>query len=305
MFVGLLVFRKRFFASLTYNLMPDTLLPMMMARLICKRMIHILELEEEISVDHEAPKLFRNFDRLARHYLHFDAALLASSGLQQSVNSRSHEVFHGFAMSAEIQISSLVPCVHSAQTVRRIAFIGRLDSMRCIIEFLDAMLALAEANIPIKVEILGYSDDASLLKVIDTKAEAIRKLIPITVTLSVPRSRVLDALLNSDVCVSLVRDAAFLEKSFPSKLIEYLLFDQIIVSQKIEDLSAVDNFVWIKSSSIDSICEGLKQAFLKLDRREGRPMNGRQWVLDHCTVPAGVEKMQRLLSYAAHAKGAP
>lgn len=305
MFAGLLVARRRFFASLTYNLMPDTVLPAMMARLTGGRMLHMLELEEEISEDHEAPKLFRTFDRLARRHVRFDAALVASSVLKRSVQARCYETFHGFAMPAEIQASSAVPNASWGSAVRRVAFIGRLDSMRCILEFLDATLALAEAGVPMRVEVIGYSDDADLLKKIDAKAEEIRKIVPITVSVSAPRSRVLDVLLNSDVCVSLVRDAAFLERSFPSKLIEYLLYDRIIVSQKVGDLAEIDNFVWIKSPGIDSICEGLKQAFLKLDRQEGRPMAGRQWVLDHCTVFAGAEKLQQVLSHAARARGTP
>jgi hypothetical protein len=302
-FAGLLVARRRFFASLTYNLMPDTVLPAMMARLTGGRMLHMLELEEDISEDHEAPSLFRTFDRLARRHVRFDAALVASSVLRRSVQARCYQTFHGFAMPAEIEVSRPGPFASSEPGVRRVAFIGRLDSMRCILEFLDATLALAEAGVQMRVEVIGYSDDANLLKKIDAKVDVIRMIIPITVSVSAPRSRVLDTLLNSDVCVSLVRDAAFLERSFPSKLIEYLLYDRIIVSQKVNDLAEIDNFVWIKSPGIDSICEGLKQAFLKLDMHEVRPMAGRQWVLDNCTVSAGAEKLKQVLSHAACAKG--
>lgn len=302
MFAGLLVARRRFFATLTYNLMPDTLLPAMVARLTGGCMLHMLELEEEISEDHEAPRLFRTFDRVARRNVRFDVALVASSVLKRSIQASCYETLYGFAMPEEIRVSSVVPYASSEPSIRRVAFIGRLDSMRCVLEFLDATLALAEAGVPMRVAVIGYSDDAGLLKKIDAKAEAIRKYFPVTVSVSAPRSEVLNVLRNSDVCVSLVRNTAFLERSFPSKLIEYLLYNRIIVSQKVEDLEEIDNFVWIKSPSIDNICEGLNQAFLKLDRQSGRAMAGRQWVLDHCTVSAGAEKLKKVLSHDSRAR---
>lgn len=302
-FSGLLVARRRFFATLTYNIMPDTLVPGIAARLIGRSMLHMLELEEEISEDHEAPTLFRMFDKMVRSVVHFDVALIASSLLKRSVKASFYETFHGFARPEEISASSAVSFRSFEPFIPNVAFVGRLDSMRCVLEFLDAIEVMAEAGVLMRVAVIGYSDDADLIKRINAKVEKISKYLSITLKVSAPRSEVLSVLQNSDVCVSLVRDADFLEKSFPSKLIEFLLYDQIIVSQKVDDLWEIDNFVWIKSPNNRDICEGLNQAFLKLNRREGQCMSGRQWVLDHCTVLAGAEKLNRVFFRIARGNG--
>lgn len=292
---------KTFFSSMIYNMMPDTSIPALALRLFNKNHIQIFDFEEEISNDYEAPKLFRLFDSYFRKKLSFDAALLSSSKLNKSVRAKKYELFHGFTTADEIKaadeaIAKSKSFQNEISNYRElnISFIGRLDNMRCISEFLVAIETLAHKHKDISVTVVGYCNDQELLNHIKYEIKRIKNLIPISLSLSVPRHEVVKALVESDICISLVKDTSFLERSFPSKLVEYLLFDCVVVSQFIYDLQNVDNFVWIQEASSVEILAGLEKAIIKSKNIDKKSFNGRAWVQSNCTPDSGSKRLTKL-----------
>ena len=298
---------KNIFASMIYNMMPDTAIPAMVLRFFYNDRPQIFDFEEEISADHEAPKIFRWFDSFSRKKFFFDAALLSASRLKTSVLASEYALFHGFTTASEIDVAYRVSEMNLSldslgESRIRISFIGRLDSMRCITEFLDAVKNLAKQQLHVSISVVGYCNDGALLAHIKSEVEIIQKLVPITLSVSVPREEVVQALAESDICVSLVKDATFLERSFPSKLVEYLLFNCVVVSQYVYDLRDVDNFVWIPTASRDDVLTGLTQALHKVRDCQQPLFNGREWVQANCTTASGSQRFTKLFADIAESK---
>jgi glycosyltransferase involved in cell wall biosynthesis len=281
-----------------YNMMPDAVIPSVSLRIFGKKILHIFDFEEEVSEDHEAPKIIRMWDLLCRKHMCFDGAILSSSTLRNSIVASTYAIFHGFTPPSEIEFASLSKMASSkaprdkTRDVVRVSFIGRLDSMRCIIEFLEAISSIAESRMPISVSVVGYCNDPVLLADIESRVTKIGHLVPINLHVSVPREQVLSVLANSDVFVSLVRDERFLERSFPSKLVEYLIFNGVVVSQPVADLAEVDNFIWISSTEVKFIREGILEAVQRVDDAREGTLNGKGWVISNCTIAAGSKRFE-------------
>ncbi|MBF0211931.1 MAG: hypothetical protein HQM00_00050 [Magnetococcales bacterium] len=290
-----LVMRKPFRATLVYNMMPDTLIPSILARLTGGDARHLIDLEEEISADTEAPALFRSFDRLTRRHLRFDGALVAASALKRSIRAPHAVVFHGFAPVEEIE-STRERCAtpRAPQQPGWVAFIGRIDEMRCVSEFLSAVEGLAAEGVHFRVTVIGYCDDPGLMETLANQVKRLQQSMPVALHFSASRQTILDTLNQCDICVSLVKENRFLESSFPSKLIEFLLYDRLIISQRVEDLQALDNFVWIPSAEVEAIRAGIVEALSR--RMEPSVRHGREWVLNHCTVHAGAQALEGLFA---------
>lgn len=274
--------RKQFSAVVMYNCMPDTILPGIFGSAFALGAPRVIELEEEISADNEAPLIFRIFEACARKLFYFSGAIVSSSTLEASVNSAQSLVINGIVTAQDVDESKKLNDLNSYR--ESIAFIGRLDEMRCISEFMTAVELLSEADIILEVNVVGYATSNELLKNIKKKLSCLENKIKVNFYQSVPRDTVVRVIKQSTVCVSLVREERFLEKSFPSKLIELLLFDKAIVSQRVNDLQSLNNFIWIDNVEPRTIYKAACSALQQAKKISENPYNGRDWVLAQCSL---------------------
>ena len=292
----LFVMKRKYKTLISYNCVPDTLIPLLSAKIYSRKSTSIIELEEEVSSDIEAPFLFRAFDYLARNTISFDGALLSSEGLRNSIKSKNIGVLNGVIEDTKIlnPEKDKQGCKNSDKI--EILFLGRIDEMRGITIFMEAAARLSRILDKIHFTIIGYVPDSGSLKQISIIEKYLKdEKLPITLQLNAERHLVDLALCRSDICISLVKDKRFLIKSFPSKMIEFLTYNKIIISQYIDELKHINNIIWIEEAHADDVVKAIKEAItLSMELDESR-RNGRSWALENCSQNAVSIKLQKIL----------
>jgi len=290
------VMRRKYEKLISYNCVPDTLMPFLSAKMYSRKSTSIIELEEEVSSDIEAPFLFRIFDYLARVIVPFDGALLSSEGLRNSIKSKNIEILNGVIADKNILNPKREKQDCKKNDKIEILFMGRIDEMRGITIFLEAATRLSKILDRIHFRIIGYTPDSGSARQIATIEKYLKdEKLPIEIQLNVGRHLVDLALWDSDICVSLVKDKKFLTKSFPSKMIEFLAYNKIVVSQYICELRHINNIIWIEDAHVDDVVKAIKQAITLSSELDKSRRNGRSWALENCSQNAVSNKLQKLL----------
>lgn len=280
--------RKKIHLVIGYNIVPDVTIPQIILRLVSSNIYNIAEIEESIKFDKESGLIFKLFEVFASKILYYNLVLALNNRLVNLVKAKRRAVIPGIIPAKFLHNDCIAEESETITSEINVLFLGRLDFMRCISEFLDA-IPLVHRKVNYKI--IGYINNQSYQQELRKKLHGICADINVEFIIDAADAQVEDALRDASVCISLVRDSIFLENSFPSKLIEYLYFNKIVVSQRILDCNLINNFVWIDSVDPVEIARGIDAAIRTWEVTSKSELVGRSWVLKHCTAEAMLEQI--------------
>ncbi len=252
----LLISKKKIYSIIFWDFLPDTALPALLAKLYSRKLKVILDLEEFISSDPLAPKLFRIFEQLM---LKFKWGSIITSGMDlkdkiKYVHKISINGFYAENSLEEYKCEHLIQksSVQKVSNVKTIVFTGRLDHMRGYQEFLNLATLLKGTNY--KCIAFGFGEE----KIVNTFKE--KSLGIVETHFFSKRADVLNGIVYSTYCFNYLANKEFASGSFPSKLVEYLCLGGSVLSN--HKIPMVNNNIFY-FSNIDELAENIKQNNIK------------------------------------------
>jgi glycosyltransferase involved in cell wall biosynthesis len=281
----ILSLRRRFKNSLflSYNFLPDTILPFLFLSLL-NGGYKFIEVEELLFNDYEAPRIFGIVEIFLRKIICFDLIIAARNSIADKLKGSSKVVVNGILSDEKIILFEYYLKIYE-ENLNKVLFLGRFDDMRGLDEFIEAAGKYKLDNPKTVISIIGYSNSELSVKDIFIKAKLNLKK-DFFFYLNATDEIVARELVTSKVVVSLVKNRSFLEYSFPSKLIEFLYLNKNIVSLNMSELNDISNFIWIKCVTVECVREGLKDAF-----QSPKFYDGKDWVLKNATIKAVQSKL--------------
>ena len=239
--------RKRLSVSLffSWDYLPDTLFPLLLqGRKTISR--SIVDIEESIGADPRAGRLFKAFEYLVVRYLPL-RAIGNNASTAESLGVELEGIFPGFFASSLAEEEHLLNRVEwknfHEKTV--VLFSGRIDTVRGASQFVELARSF-EFQTGIHFVMTGYgnSDEVEEILRMKTKNLIFRP--------GLPRSDYIDFLFGSDIAFNFISDEQFMNNSFPSKVVEYLLGTVVIISNHPVDIGSKrvvvrDNLVDMKA----------------------------------------------------------
>lgn len=252
----LFISKKKSHTIIFWDLLPDTVLPALLAKLGFRKLKIILDLEEFISSDPLSPKLFQIFELFM---LKFKWGSIITSGLNLKNRIKyskkiSINGFYAENSKEECKYDHLIKNfnLHKKSKFKTIVFTGRLDYLRGYKEFLDLAMLLQDTQY--KFIAFGFGEAS----VVSSFRE--RSLGIVETHFYAKRADVIDGIINSTFCFNYLANDEFASGSFPSKLIEYLcLGGGVLSNHEIPMIS--DNIFYF--SSISELAENIKQNRIK------------------------------------------
>lgn len=209
-----------------WDLLPDTAIPALMSSLFFRNIRIIPDIEELISADCMAPKLFSWFERILM-LIPWKTILTAGMEVDGKLKYENKIEIKGYfaeSLDEEVwckkQLESRARSKNPALTT--IVFTGRIDDMRGYREFLE--LSKIMVGNAFKFKAFGFGKQTTLDYYEDLSNGFIET------SFHADRKSVLKGIINSDFCFNYISDLKFSNNSFPSKLVEYHCLGNNIVS---------------------------------------------------------------------------
>lgn len=256
----LLISKKRISSIIFWDFLPDTVLPTLIAKLCFRKLKIIPDLEEFISCDPLAPKLFRIFELVM---LKFKWGSIITSGMNLKANIKyvdkiSINGFYAENLREEYRCERLLKkaSIQKVKNVKTIVFTGRLDHMRGYREFLNLASLLKDTDY--KCIAFGFGQE-NIVKTFKEKSLGI-----VETHFFANRADVLDGIMYSTFCFNFLANKEFASGSFPSKLIEYLCLGANVLSNHKIPFVNKNIFYFTK---IDELAESIKQNNIKFSEK--------------------------------------
>ncbi len=235
-----------------WDYLPDTLIPLLLSKVPLKSVI--MDIEELIQKDPEASTIFKLFEKIFIKFLNFNFYFLASKNLIVNKKANINQVINGFFSENEEEEKILIKKMNKKKKSKKkitIFYSARLDQNRgsdLILE-IDNLL-LREKKYEFIIFCFG---DHKIFKNLEEKIRNKNTKLYYQKN----RNFYLRKILNTDISLNLLKNDVFGKNSFPSKIIEYLMFSKTIISTvKIHDVK-YDNIL-VSNYDSQSILKKIK-----------------------------------------------
>jgi len=230
-----------------------------------------------------------------------DGAVLVSSTFEKRIKTDNFAVLRGFIEDIKLTEETGQPIKNK----KIVLFFGQFDTVRGIDIFLEACrMALDDETIKDKLEfwIAGYGNEGMVQKV----EEAASKLINTKyIGFLHPNSEDYKNILGSvDITVNLQKPSIkFSTYCFPSKILEFMSYEKIIISTDISDIKRISNgrIVLTGPSPSDFILV-LKDIIENYENYAEYGVEAKKWVIENCTMPPTGVKLRRVIDRALNSK---
>ena len=221
---------------IAWDYLPDTLFPLIINRLDKKDII--IDLEERISNDPEANYLFKIFEKIFENKV--SENYFASTKKLIPPNKSKSIVMPGFFAENILEEERSIRMVQdkcknlTLKDTIDIIFTGRFDENRGIDQFLDLAIG-NKSNPKYNFQIFGFGN----LKNLKKRIKLTHNQKNIGIFFEVNRSKLISYLINADVAFNYLNNKIFTSESFPSKIVEQIIFSTVIMSNfKIAELES-------------------------------------------------------------------
>lgn len=240
---------------LFWDFLPDTCIPAVISGRLHKNITVVPDIEEFISADDLAPKIFKWFEKLMLRK-QWSVILTAGMCLNNKVKFERKVVIKGYFAVSPQEEEDCKKYIKYSQGRRKnetkiVVFTGRVDSMRGFDEFLRLAKMVDKDKFIFKAygfgdrEILDYYEKQSV-GFVETLFHSDRKTM-------------LLGIINSDFCFNYLSETSFVNGSFPSKLVEYHCLGGSIVSNHAVNDDEIKPFVFRNLNELSSFITSYDQ----------------------------------------------
>jgi len=277
----LLARRKNIHATISYNLLPDTVFAAILLKYACGVRRSILQFEERQKYDIDAALGLKVFESIFIKTISFYGVIAVSSKLSGAIDSKKKYLAQGllpdyFRMQLDAHVK------RKLSSITKVAFVGRFDSGRGIWEYLNSIEIIDIENAHIEFYCVGYgASEQDIKRIMDFGASL--KNAKLRILSDIDNNFLAALLAEIDIFVSLVTSPVMLLHSFPSKLLEFLYLNRLVISQKVDSLPILNNIYVIRRSDAQSIANAIIDIVKGWDYFSINDLNGRDWVLRNAT----------------------
>lgn len=295
--------RYEYHATVAYNMNPDSVLPAFAASGIADGRT-LLQLEEDVRRDHEAPWVQRGFARVVQPFSRFDAVLAVSPSLLSDVRFNRSEVQPGVIAPTILEQTRLIdlPIARLKDNERiRVHFMARFDETRGARQLVEVVQHCDQLTTPADFHVTGYGTEAEIERFRGEVLRASRKLRSCSIQWhgTVERRSLERLLSEAHIALNLMVDPDFGAHSFPSKLVELLASGTVVVSHP---AAAVVKAVprGVVQFTEDFSAAAVAQAIHELSSRGAflsvAAAAGRVWAERTCSLEALSKRLSALLA---------
>ena len=218
--------RKYLSRVVIWDLLPDSVLPVLFSVSLKKNVI--LDVEEFLSDDPEASQIFKIFERICLKCMKFKSVISSFNLTGNRFKLKSKIIIPGFSSidyDEEIKYKKIRQLNIDTGDKLRIIFSGRLDATRGLKEFINIASFMEDDKRFIFV-ITGFGSKT----VINELKNKVRKMKNVILKIDLNRNDYMNEITSCDVGFSYLDSSQFQSSSFPSKLIEYMSWLPLTIS---------------------------------------------------------------------------
>lgn len=209
---------------ISWDCLPDTLLPLLLSKI--PRSSICLDIEEEISADPEANIFFKLFELIIFKLIKFRYYFLSNENLIRE-NKAKNIIINGFFAENEPEEEYILKLLNSYNRKNsdfKVFYSARMDNNRGG-DILEALIRKIIQNKQILFNAVVFGDPKLINKIM-----RFNSFPNINIYTNLNREDYLNIIINSDICLNLLKNTSFTKRSFPSKLIEFFIFSKFIIS---------------------------------------------------------------------------
>jgi glycosyltransferase involved in cell wall biosynthesis len=235
-----------------------------------------------------------------------DGAFLVTSTLEKEVSIKNTAIVRGVSTvydpDQQIDTTSDSKITQGLDNKRiTVLFSGGLREGKGIDTFLDAVDSFDNTSSCVQFIVCGHGTEERKQQIRDRIDEINLNSIEFLGTVD-PWTAYLELLYSVDILVALEdpRDI-YNQHCFPSKLVEYAMTGNIILTSDISDVKEIkqDPFIVIKEYSGTEVAKTLQRVTGNIEaKKKNAKIRTQRWIAEECSVEAVAGKVKRVLTRA-------